>query len=109
MSPRILPVRLISSRSGSPWTTLNPGGRAFVVISAPPSSVALGAGVWAAYANLERAYPVIAVEHPDARQRRHRLDTSESYLRKGGAAIRLQPWRRWQGCNAFPAGRLTNV
>ena len=41
------------------------GGRAFVIMSAPPSSIALGAGVWASNANLERAYPVISVESTD--------------------------------------------
>jgi hypothetical protein len=41
------------------------GGRAFVIMSAPPDSTKLGPGVWAEHANLERAYPVIAVEHAD--------------------------------------------
>jgi hypothetical protein len=41
------------------------GRRAFVVMSAPPSSVTLGPGVWAQNANLERAYPVVDVEHAD--------------------------------------------
>ncbi len=41
------------------------GGRAFVVMSAPPPSIKLGPGVWASSANLERAYPVITVEHAD--------------------------------------------
>lgn len=41
------------------------GGKAYVVMSAPPASIPLGPGVWAPHANLERAYPVISVEHAD--------------------------------------------
>jgi orotidine-5'-phosphate decarboxylase len=40
------------------------GGRAYVVMSAPPSSLALGPGVWAPHANLD-AYPVVTVENTD--------------------------------------------
>jgi hypothetical protein len=38
------------------------GGAAYVVLSAPPTNMELGPGVWAAHANLERAYPVNGLE-----------------------------------------------
>ena len=41
------------------------GGKAYVIMSAPPASVTLGPGVWASHANLDRAYPVISVERED--------------------------------------------
>jgi hypothetical protein len=42
------------------------GSKVYVIISVPPSSEKPGPGVWARYANLERAYPVLAVEEdPD--------------------------------------------